>query len=385
QDGKSMGITMPNSSSQEELIRSVYARTGLDPSETSYVECHGTGTQAGDTTETGAISRVFGVGRKQPLAIGSVKTNVGHLEGASGLASVIKSVLMLENGIILPNRNFEKANPKIPLKGWHLHVPTSVEPWNISKARRASVNSFGYGGANVHAILESAEDFLRGHNISLAPMPKLFALSAFDPTAGESWARSLSSYIAARTPINLDTPSAPSDEEVAFLSSLAFTLSDRRTQHPWRATVAASSATELVARLAKVRFATVAKRRNIGYVFTGQGAQWCGMGRELMVASSRFRASLEACGSALRQFGAGFDVVEELEKDFETTRVNKAVYCQPLCTALQIALVDLLDSWGVTPHSVTGHSSGEIAAAYAAGSLSLEDAMLVAYERGRAT
>jgi acyl transferase domain-containing protein len=124
QDGKTPGITMPNGLSQEALIRHVYQKAGLNPLDTSYVECHGTGTQAGDTTETGALARVFGPGRdeSEPLIIGSVKTNVGHLEGASGVAGVIKTILMLENGIILPNRNFKKANPRIPLKEWKLRV-----------------------------------------------------------------------------------------------------------------------------------------------------------------------------------------------------------------------------------------------------------------------
>lgn len=124
QDGKTPGITMPNGLSQEELIRSVYTKTGLDPLETSYVECHGTGTQAGDTTETGALKAVFCSGRqlKNPLTIGSIKTNIGHLEGASGLAGVIKSIMMLENGIVLPHRNFVTANARIPMREWALRV-----------------------------------------------------------------------------------------------------------------------------------------------------------------------------------------------------------------------------------------------------------------------
>lgn len=127
QDGKTPGITMPNGASQEALIRSVYQKNGLDPLETSYVECHGTGTQAGDTTETGALQRVFCSDRQlnNPLVIGSIKTNIGHLEGASGLAGIIKSILMLENGIILPHRNFETANPRIPLREWALRVSIS--------------------------------------------------------------------------------------------------------------------------------------------------------------------------------------------------------------------------------------------------------------------
>ncbi|CAG7931685.1 unnamed protein product [Penicillium olsonii] len=463
QDGKTPGITMPNGASQEALIRSVYQKTGLDPLDTSYVECHGTGTQAGDTTETGALRTVFCSGRqlKSPLIIGSVKTNIGHLEGASGLAGVIKSILMLENGIILPHRNFETANPRIPMREWALRVPTNVEPWISSSPRRASVNSFGYGGANVHAILESAHDYLRVHkidpshftrtsaltvkeiqkvlDISLSnghtsasvklqngysnghrkdhtngpsfsngyhqnganmageeedfarlngvngrlthykshtkTQRRIFALSAFDPKAGEAWAAQLVDYVQQRE----DT------EEEEFLDSLSFTLSNRRTTHSWKAAIAAESRQDLISQLKGSQFVNITPKTKLGLVFTGQGAQWCGMGLELIDAFPKFRESLEECESALIRLGAPFGVLEELQKDFESSQVNKAQYSQPLCTALQIGLVNLLDSWGIQPDSVTGHSSGEIAAAYCAGAISLEDAMLVAYARGCAT
>ncbi|KAF2464412.1 uncharacterized protein BDR25DRAFT_381212 [Lindgomyces ingoldianus] len=427
QDGKTPGITLPNGQSQESLIRSVYQKTGLDPLETSYVECHGTGTQAGDTTETAAISKIFNPGRKlkDSLVLGSVKTNIGHLEAASGLAGVIKSILMLENGVILPQRNFEKANPRIPLKEWNLRVPTTVEAWTCLTPRRASLNSFGYGGANVHAILESAEDYLMARGIDAGrytrrsalaikaiqdtldmggngipngnvftkghldmngfdngsesddpdSVPQLFVLSAFDSVAGDAWAGKLADYVSQR----------PDRDDAGFLQSLAFTLSDRRTIHPWKAIVAASSGQDLISRLKAVKFTNNPPPKNLGFVFTGQGAQWCGMGKELICGSPRFRKSLELCGAAVRQVGASFDVLDELQKDFHTSHINKAMYSQTLCTAVQIALVDMLESWGVRPDCVTGHSSGEIAAAYAVGALSLEDAMLVAYARGCAS
>ncbi|KAJ5327981.1 hypothetical protein N7452_008371 [Penicillium brevicompactum] len=464
QDGKTPGITMPNGVSQEDLIRSVYTKTGLDPLETSYVECHGTGTQAGDTTETGALKAVFGSGRqlRNPLMIGSVKTNIGHLEGASGLAGVIKTILMLENGIVLPHRNFVTANSRIPLREWALRVPVTVEAWSCSSARRASVNSFGYGGTNVHAIIESAEDYLKdrgykanaftrssalaigaiqnalsqvhtnghsattttkspngrsnghlngfgnsssvvndanhhgtraqnqqgnGHHIwktnghtervndQIKAKKQLFALSAFDPKAGKMWADKLADYIQDRHEVN----------EADLLDGLAFTLSDRRTIHSWKAAIVADSRKSLISQLRDCQFVNVPPKKNIGFIFTGQGAQWCGMGKELIGAFPRFRQSLEDCEAALLRFGASFNVLDELQADFEESQVNKAQYSQPLCTALQIALVNLLDSWNIHPISVTGHSSGEIAAAYCAGAISLEDAMLIAYERGCAT
>nr|A0A348HAX6.1 RecName: Full=Highly reducing polyketide synthase phiA; Short=HR-PKS phiA; AltName: Full=Phomoidride biosynthesis cluster protein A [fungal sp. ATCC 74256]BBG28498.1 putative polyketide synthase [fungal sp. ATCC 74256] len=430
QDGKTPGITMPNGLAQEALIRHVYDRSGLDPLDTSYVECHGTGTQAGDTTETGALSRVFSPGRDEddPLTIGSVKTNVGHLEGASGVTGVIKTILMLENSIILPNRNFQKANPRIPLKDWKLRVPIAIEPWSRPKPLRASVNSFGYGGANAHVIIESARDYLLSHgydpsqairksSLAVAPIQRaiaqcgptrsgddgienglsksvngningvngidaheedrarVFTLSAFDQAAGKGWVAALTEYLKQRRHI--------ADE--AFLDSLTYTLNERRTIHPWKATVIARSVDDLCVRLEGVHFVNVNPKQNLGFVFTGQGAQWCGMGKELIAIYPRFRKSLVACAAALERLGAPFDLLAEFEKDSKDSQINRALYSQPLCTALQIALVDLLGSWGIRPASVTGHSSGEIASAYTAGALSIEDAMLVSYSRGVAS
>jgi acyl transferase domain-containing protein len=221
-------------------------------------------------------------------------------------------------------------------------VPTTVEPWTCTSPRRASVYSFGYGGANVHTILESAADFLHargvdpiaftrksaltitaiqealhlkhtnghsvanghsftnGNGVSVESTPTLlFALSAFDPTAGEAWAGKLAEYISQRQ----DVPDA------TFLDSLAFTLSNRRTIHSWKAVVAASSGRELISRLKKAQFVNVPPKRNLGFVFTGQGAQWCGMGKELTNAFPRFRQSLNECGAALLRLGAPFDVL----------------------------------------------------------------------------
>nr|ADA79525.1 polyketide synthase [Delitschia winteri] len=439
QDGKTPGITMPNGLSQEALIRHVYNQAGLNPLNTSYVECHGTGTQAGDTTETGALARSLCLIIKFHTDIFNFQTNVGHLEGASGVAGVIKTVLMLENGIVLPNRNFKEANPRIPLKEWKLRVPLEVEPWTGPNPRRASVNSFGYGGTNAHVILESAEDYLKSHGIdtknktrksALAvsaitdvissitegsnsdvdsgystpgsdmllngannhpdgyinnnagitdvhrPRPRIFTLSAFDQAAGKQWVEKFTEYLENRKEIADDT----------FLDSLAYTLNERRTVHPWKATVVASSVGELVTRLEEgILFVNTSRKQKLGFVFTGQGAQWAGMGKELIAAYPRFRESLMACGEALKKAGASFDLLDEFFKDPKDSEINRALYSQPLCTALQIALVDLLASWDINPLSVTGHSSGEIGSAYAAGALSADDAMLVSYARGVAS
>lgn len=428
QDGKTSGITLPSGAAQESLIRSVYEAAGLDPLETTYVEAHGTGTPAGDPLETGALSRVFCPDRSEdrPLRIGSIKTNIGHLEGASGIAGVIKTILMLENKTLLPNRNFQNPNPRIPFKEWKLKVNTVVEPWIVDGPHRASVNSFGYGGSNAHAILENTEDYMlsrgltdnfgtihriasvdtnelsnghgnshaqgtngesNGHMIfkksnghtngNLSPEAKvgrrrLFILSGFDQDASKRQAKALGDY--------LETREAGDD---SYLDKLAFTLGERRTQFIWKAAVAASSQAELSkALLGHVDFSKATKVPNLGFIFTGQGAQWCGMGKELLESYLVFRETIDRIGSYLRELGAPFDVADELTKDPKLSQIGLALYSQPLCTAVQIALVDLLASWGIKPASVTGHSSGEIASAYTMGALSLEDAMSVAYHRG---
>ncbi|KAL1857997.1 Type I Iterative PKS [Paecilomyces lecythidis] len=409
QDGKTTGITLPNGAAQEELVRGVYEAAGIDPLETEYVEAHGTGTQAGDPLETGALSRVFCPGRspEKPLRVGSIKTNVGHLEGASGVAGMVKAILMLENRIFLPSRNFKKLNPRIPLEQWKLKVQLETEPWETPGPHRVSVNSFGYGGSNAHVILENTEGYLSDHGLDgshrkakvtvLAPenglhhdegvngveqtkgklgvsgQPRLFVLSSFDEVSGKRQAELLQQYL-------LEKGDSADDE---FMNNLAFTLGTRRTNFIWKAAMPGTSATNLAENLSQgVNFSRATKKPTIGFVFTGQGAQWCGMGKELLNAYPTFGRSIDKIGAYLKSLGAPFDVREEITRDPEGSQINLAILSQPMCSALQIALVDLLTSWGIKPASVTGHSSGEIAAAYTMGALSWQDAMTVAYYRG---
>ncbi|KAL5333394.1 putative polyketide synthase [Aspergillus crustosus] len=432
QDGKTSGLTLPSDIAQEALIRSVYESAGLDPLDTEYVECHGTGTQAGDPQETGALAKVFGSGRpaERPLRIGSVKTNVGHLEGASGLAGAVKAILMLENRILLPNRNFEKLNPKIPLQEWKLKVQLDLEKWETPGTHRISVNSFGYGGSNAHVIFEDARGYLRergmigvtrqtkaritekaifatpmngangytnghsngytnghsngytnGHTNSISngfsshkqPPRRLFVLSGFDEATTKKQAERLKDYLLQRTD-HIDDQ---------FLDDLAYTLNERRTNFLWRTIIAGSTVDELTEAISEgVKVSRTAKKPTLGFVFTGQGAQWAGMGKELLAAYPVFRTSMRRIESHLRSIGATFSVEEELQKDPKVSQINKAFLSQPMCTAIQIAVIDLLASWGITPSAVTGHSSGEIGSGYAAGALTMEDAMTLAYYRG---
>ncbi|OQD87457.1 hypothetical protein PENSOL_c077G02280 [Penicillium solitum] len=396
QDGRTAGITLPNGAAQESLIRGVYTRAGLDPSETDFVEAHGTGTLAGDPVETGAIARVFASGRPpdNPVRIGSIKTNVGHLEGASGVAGVIKAVLMLENRMFLPNRNFEKINPRIPLDDWKLKVQLCPETWHTTGPRRVSVNSFGYGGSNAHVIVENAQGCLSNWGLErdgrapsttakchdeLVPSPplglhRLLMLSGFDERTCIQQIQTLRNHIVYR---------ADAVDHEEFLDDLAYTVNERRSVFPWKAAVVGDTLVGLAASLTQnLKARSAIRKPTLGFVFTGQGAQWAGMGKELLQAYPVFKISILGIDRFLNDIGAPFTVEEEMTKCAEESELNHPRLSQTVCTALQIALVDLLKSWGIHPDSVTGHSSGEIAAAYAAGALSMNDAVSVAYYRG---
>ena len=310
QDGKTGGITLPNAAAQEDLIRSAYYAAGIDPLETEYVEAHGTGTQAGDPLETGALSRVLCEGRSpdNPLRVGSVKSNIGHLEGASGVAGVIKAILMLENRIFLPNRNFKKVNPRIPLEKWKLKVQLDAEPWESQGPHRISVNSFGYGGSNAHVILEATQSILtlenatydkRTMNQGKRPQPRIFLLSSFDESSGKLQVERLRQYLQEKW--------GKADDQ--FMDRLALTLGNRRTNFMWRASIPGTTAANLAENLTQdVKFRRTTKKPNISFIFTGQGAQWCGMGKELLGVYPTFDESINKIGTYLKSLGATFDV-----------------------------------------------------------------------------
>ena len=325
QDGKTPGITVPSGIAQEDLVRTVYQAAGLDPQHTTYVEAHGTGTPTGDPIEARAISRVFNekATRAGALLIGSIKTNIGHLEGASGVAGVIKTVLMLERGKILPNLNYEKPNDKIDMEKWGLQasflcltvmpivlmmfqVATSVRAWPDCHLRRASVNSFGFGGANAHAIIDAyANDIALlhdGKDSEVKRDERLFLITANDADAGKAYARSLSSH--------LESCEIPTDEHAVFLSRLAFTLGERRSHHLYRLAVSASSITQLCASLSGsgLSFTKSCVNPQLVYVFTGQGAQWFAMGRELIKEYPVFRTAIARAEAYLKSLGASWSL-----------------------------------------------------------------------------
>ncbi|KFY43786.1 hypothetical protein V495_03781 [Pseudogymnoascus sp. VKM F-4514 (FW-929)] len=428
-DGRTPGITQPSCHIQTRMIQRAYEQAGLNPNDTIYIESHGTGTTIGDEIEANALNQTFCTERQKgsKLFVGSVKANVGHTESIAGLAGLIKTVLMLEKKMIPPNSTFMKPSSSIPLEAWGMEVPRNMLKWPENTIHRASVNSFGYGGTNAHVILEAAEEYLNSteHICSLAckgevcsqattqtiiapepsseaelttntddlsilqqrrlkpsstiniTKPRLFPFSHDHEGGIAKLAANFKRFVSDNLHSNTDE----------FLDSLAFTLSDRRSFLGFRSSVAASTCDELVDRLEEIatgsdRAQKYAEQPKICLVFTGQGAQWAGMGRQLLVTYPVFAESMERSENHLVHLGASWRLLVELDKPAETSRINEAILSQPCCTAIQIALVDLLKSWGILPAAVCGHSSGEIAAAYAAGILTAEDCLKIAYFRG---
>ncbi|KAL2755347.1 hypothetical protein ACRALDRAFT_1033350 [Sodiomyces alcalophilus JCM 7366] len=407
-DGKTPGITQPSSLSQAELIGSTYKAAGLDLTGTQYFECHGTGTPVGDPIELEALATTFGAARTEaglgPLYIGSIKPNVGHTEGCSGLAGIFKAVACLENGKLVPTYDVENINPKLKLDEWNLALPPETMRWPTRGQRRISVNSFGFGGANAHAILDDAYHYLSSRGlvgnhsttaqegdgdsepgIGTGPATsiseteistkRLFVFSSKDQSGLQRLAKT---YSDALSKIRLD-----GEEEYKYLRNLAHTLAVRRSHFDFRAFCIAPSFKALTAQLSNGLVGTKRSPRqktNLAFVFTGQGAQWPTMGAELL-RNPQFGESVQKSQAYLEALGCGWNIMEELQKT-DGSRINLPEFSQTLCTVVQVALVELLRCWGVYPRATVGHSSGEIAAAYAASYITHEDAIKIAYVRG---
>lgn len=386
QDGKSNGIMAPNPSAQIGVLENACKSARVDPLEIGYVEAHGTGTSLGDRIEVHALGMVFGRKRpgSGPLMIGSIKPNIGHLEGAAGIAGLIKAVLMVERGSLLPSGGFTEPNPAIPFTELGLRVVDELQEWPVvaGRPRRAGVSSFGFGGTNAHVIVEEAgsvgADTVSGRADVGGSGGGVVAwvISGKTASALAAQAGRLGRYVRARPALDV--------------VDVGYSLVSTRSVFDHRAVVVGQTRDELLAGLAGV----VAGRPEAGvvcgvgkpagktaFVFAGQGSQWLGMGSELYAAYPVFAEALDA-------------VVDELDRHLryplrdviwghDQDLLNTTEFAQPALFAVEVALYRLLMSWGVRPGLVLGHSVGELAAAHVAGALCLPDAAMLVAARGR--
>ena len=379
QDGRTNGITVPSRQAQEDLIRQACLSAGFAPSQIAYVEAHGTGTPIGDPIEAAAISAALCGNRKNPCLIGSVKTNIGHLESASGVASIIKVALILKHKTIPPSLHFKKPNPRIDFRKLNLRVVNRLQPFpRDSRPALAGINSFGFGGANAHVILQATPARPKKPlNAARGRQPFILPISAH---TREALLAAVANYRAL-----LQQPATDA-------WSLCAAAATRRSHLPYRLCFVAASRKQLLQRLDESLAGEITPALVTGhaapvagpvFVFSGQGPQWWAMGRQLLAHNQPFRDKIEECDALFREFG-NWSLMKELSRDQSSSRMEETEIAQPAIFALQVALVALWRSYGVVPSAVVGHSMGEVAAAHVAGVLTLRAAARIIFHRGRA-
>lgn len=412
-DGHTSSMTVPGVESQASMLRQAYRDAGIRPRDVDYMEAHGTGTPVGDPIESEALGRVLGEGRAddKKCLIGSVKTNIGHLESGSGIAGMIKAALVLHHRMVPPNQNFKTPNPRIPFDDLGLEVVKELRPLPQSEGRLpvASVNSFGFGGTNAHVVMEAAPlppvQTQPATQQPIATRPFVLPISARDRTALRDYAAAYtnllidqarggcqSSDAASRHNPAVNAPGSPVNGSTS-LADVCYSAGTRKDHHPEQLVVIAEDAQQMCERLQSwldseepVPGAIVGHRRDAAkelvFVFTGQGSQWWAMGQQLLQREPLFRSTIEKIDTLFQEL-SGWSIVEEMMKSEDQSNIDRTAIAQPAIFALQIALVELWKSWGVVPTRVAGHSVGEVAAAYCAGALSLADTVRVIYHRSR--
>lgn len=371
QDGRTNGLTAPSPRAQRDVLRRALADGGVDPLDVLYVETHGTATPLGDPIEIDALSEVYGAG-ELPCGLGSLKTNLGHLEAAAGIAGLLKTMLVLERGAIPPHLHLESLNPEIDFAGTRLRVPTRVTPLPRSATPAlAGVSAFGFGGTNAHAVLEAIPPVepLQSPSSSAMVLP----ISARSPDALAELA-----HLYADSLLDCDAHQAG---EICAAAAL------RRTHHPHRLAVVAATPEKLIGQLRRgpallERTGLHGEARALAFVFSGQGSQWVKMGADVLGSQPLVRREVEACDAVVRSLG-GWSLLEQLEADETSSRLHQTEVAQLAIASLQLGLAALWRSWGMEPHAVVGHSMGEIAAACVAGAIDRETALEILLLRAR--
>jgi acyl transferase domain-containing protein/NAD(P)-dependent dehydrogenase (short-subunit alcohol dehydrogenase family)/acyl carrier protein len=396
QDGRSSGLTAPNGPAQEQVIRSALTNARMQPGQISYVEAHGSGTALGDPIEIYALGTVLKEGRPadRPVAVGAVKTNIGHTETVAGIAGLIKTVLALQHQEIPPNLHFQEPNPYILWSEVPVHIPTSPLPWEpIGDRRSAGVSAFGFSGTNAHVILEEAPALALPDEEEPGALQEqaLEVLPSFDPVYLLPLSARQEQALRELAEAYLTVLAKDNEEMGTSLTDICYTASARRSHYEYRLSLVGHSAEELSNQLRAFLHdeaspgmfsgqKDVTSDAEVVFVLPGLGSQWLGMGRQLFAQEAAFRATLEECDRVFQHY-VSWSLLKELWADEESSQLDSIDVSQPMVFALQIALAALWRSWGITPGAVIGHSMGEVAAAYIAGVLSLEDAAKIICRR----
>ncbi|MDQ0681258.1 acyl transferase domain-containing protein [Streptomyces achromogenes] len=390
-DGATPGLTVPDQAAQQRVVEAAHRRAGIRPEHVQYVELHGTGTRLGDPIEAAALGAALGRGRQVPLAVGSVKTNVGHLEGAAGIAGLLKTLLSIRHRQLPPSLHFRTPNPRIPLTELGLTVKRELSDWPRPDAPLvAGVSSFGMGGTNCHVVVSEAparteaaqrSDVHEPDRAARDGRPVVWPLAGRGPEALREQAARLHARLSAEA-----TTPHPAD--------VGYSLATTRTQFEHRAAVVGSEPERLLGGLAALArgeaapgtvTGTTAHTGGLAYLFSGQGSQRAGAGSELYRTHPAFTEALDrACAVLDPHLERPLkDVLFAPEGTPEAALLDRTGYTQPALFAVEVALFRLLETWGVTPGRLLGHSVGELAAAHVSGVLDLTDAATLVTARGR--
>nr|WP_255524802.1 type I polyketide synthase [Nodosilinea sp. FACHB-13] len=380
QDGRTNGLTAPNPAAQEAVVKTAYERAGIPLNQVDYIEAHGTGTLLGDPIEAKALGNVFGPFRQleQPVRLGSVKSNIGHTEAAAGIASLIKVALCLRHRTLVPSLHFHTPNPYIPFDQLPLRVQQQREPWvEAENMAIAGVSSFGFGGTNAHVALQAAPIFT-ADPVADRPL-HLFCLSARSQPALQAYAQAMATALTQMPQANL--------------GDLCHTVNAGRTAFEHRLALLVKDLPSLVTALEQYSPLLPPPTHpstspGVVFLFTGQGSQYVGMGRQLYDTQPVFKAAIDLCDELLQPYlELSLQSVlfgeDGLEEDSPTAPLHQTGYTQPALFALEYALAQLWLSWGIRPAAVMGHSVGEYVAACVAGVFSLEDGLRLMALRGR--
>lgn len=381
QDGRTAGISLPSAKAQEKLIRHVYAKAKVSFDQINYVEAHGTGTKQGDSAEVTALSNVFNNVNHKCL-LGSVKTNIGHLEAAAGVAGLIKTSLCLYERAIPANLHYVTPNSSIPFEKINLSVSDKYQTLsgsNNQDAIYAGVNSFGYGGTNAHVLLKSVSQSQL--NKKTIQWPIIYSISARSENALIRMAKSHAEFLE-----NINE---------CDMADVIYSLGCRKTHHHYRSALVAGDIESLKQSLQQfnahenlssilVKQSVTELNKKLVFVYSGMGPQWNGMGCQLLETNKIFKEFVQKCDVIFKRF-SGWSILQELTKieSESTLKIMPTEIAQPLNFVLQVGITEILKTYGVNPDCVIGHSVGEVSAAYVSGALSLEDALLVSYHRSR--